>query len=55
MTAIRPGKCPACTWDIVPGDVIAQVAGQRYHYECGPAETARDRTWQREDQRANRP
>jgi hypothetical protein len=54
MTAIRPGKCPACTWDIVPGDVIAGVGGQHFHYECAPSETARDRSWQQERARTRR-
>ena len=46
-TAIRPGLCPACGFDIVPGDVIAGAEGQSFHYECSPNETSRDRTWQR--------
>lgn len=54
-TAIRPGLCPACGFDIVPGDVIAGSADQSFHYECSPNETSRDRSWQREDQQARHP
>jgi hypothetical protein len=39
VTAIRPGKCAACTWDIVPGDKIARSGdGLFWHWECAPAE-----------------
>jgi hypothetical protein len=55
MTAIRPGRCPACPRDILPGDVLAQVGGQVYHYECSPEQSSRDRTWQRERDQARRP
>jgi hypothetical protein len=54
-TAIRVGLCPACDRDILPGDVIAGAGDQSFHYECSPNETSRDRSWQREDQRARRP
>jgi len=47
MTAIRPGKCPACGWDIIPGDVLATANGRHFHYECVPAQASRDRSWQR--------
>jgi len=37
MTARRPGLCPACGRDIIPGDVLARDDGKTVHYECsGP-------------------
>lgn len=54
MTAIRPGRCPACPRDILPGDVIARIGDSSYHYECAPAEASRDRTWQQERARTRR-
>lgn len=40
VTAIRPGKCSACTWDIVPGDKIIRGGdGRFWHTECSPAES----------------
>ncbi len=42
ITAIRPGLCPACTWDIVPGDKIVHLGeGRLTHLECAPAEAPR--------------
>jgi hypothetical protein len=42
VTAIRPGKCSACTWDIVPGDKIVRSGdGLFWHFECAPAESPR--------------
>ena len=39
VTAIRPGKCSTCTWDIVPGDQIMHLGDSRFvHFECAPAE-----------------
>ncbi len=37
-TARRPGRCPACGFDIIPGDITALAAGVTYHYECSPPE-----------------
>lgn len=37
ISATRPGICPACTWDIVPGDKIVSPGGGGYvHLECAP-------------------
>ena len=48
MTATRPGRCAGCERAVLPGDVIARVADQSYHYECSPPEAPRSRTWQQD-------
>jgi hypothetical protein len=40
FTSARPGKCGACGWDILPGDVIIRAGGGHVHYECAPADQA---------------
>ena len=35
VTAARPGKCAACTWDIIPGNKVVHLGGTgAVHFEC---------------------